>query len=250
MLFKGRYVKIKSLLLFGFLWFIQMIADVPRLLIKIPTRQRPAQFFKVLDLYYRQLSYDIPFLFLVTCDQDDVTMNNQDVIARLKNYPKLFFYFGINKSKVEAYNHDMDKHFNDFDLVLVTSDDTIPCKNFDRILSDLMVQHFPDFDGVINFNDGHVKSDLNTFPVIGRKYYERFGFIYNPVYRAFACDNEFTEVSKMLKKEFYTDQVIIEHTHPYWTHQPYDALYVQNDQHRLNDNALFKERRRRNFDLA
>ena len=63
-----------------------------------------------------------------------------------------------------------------------------------------MIKHFPDTDGVLWFFDGWRK-DLNTLCIIGRKYYERFGYIYHPDYKSFWCDAEFTEVANKLKKQ-------------------------------------------------
>lgn len=221
----------------------------PRLLIKIPTRQRPAQFFNVLDLYYQQLSNNIPYIFLITCDIDDLSMNNAETKTRLSTYPNLVYYFNYNRTKIEAYNSDIKKNINDFDILLVASDDTKPSKNYDLILAQLMLDHFPDFDGIINFNDGHMKRDLNTLPVLGINYYKRFGYVYHPTYKALWCDNELTLISQILNKEYYCDQVIIEHLHPTWHTASYDDLYRRNDKFYYQDQAIFEQRKRKRFDL-
>lgn len=224
------------------------LSNPPKLLIKIPTRQRPDQFFRVLDMYYAALSGKIPYSFLISCDIDDKTMNNPDVIARLSTYKNLFCYFNYNKSKVEAYNADMDNHM-DFDLLLVTSDDTKPMQNYDEIIAEVMVNRFPDFDGVLNFNDGHQKQNLNTLPVIGKNFYLRFGYIYHPVYKAYYCDEELTLVSKWLGKEVYDSRVIILHVHPDWNLASFDDLYMHNAKFESVDHGIFLTRKQSNFYL-
>jgi hypothetical protein len=62
---------------------------------------------------------------------------------------------------------------------------------------------------------------------MGRKLYERFGYIYHPSYRSFYCDNEFTDEVYAMKKVIYIPQVIIRHE---WSGGPKsrDALYRRN----------------------
>lgn len=225
-------------------------SNQPHLLIKIPTRSRPVQFFKILDVYYKYLSNTIPYSFLISCDLDDKSMNNSDVINKLKKYPNLFYYFGKSSTKIEAYNRDMDKHLN-FDILLVTSDDAVPSmKGYDKIIVDLMVKNFPDFDGVINFNDGYVKRVTNTLPIIGKKFYDRFNYIYYPKYKSVCCDHELTLVSRILGKECYSDTTIIKHNHPIYDQKvKYDQLYQRNDKWFDYDVKIYNTRHENNFYL-
>jgi hypothetical protein len=224
-----------------------IFADGPRLLIKIPSRSRPAQFFKVLDLYYANLSGTIPYIFLITCDIDDTSMNNQKVKKRFEQYKNLIVHFGNNRSKVEAYNHDMDL-VADWQIVLVTSDDMIPVeKNYDQIICDFMKKYFPDFDGVLNFYDGHGATRTNTLPIIGKKFYDRFGYIYSPTYKSLYCDEELTLISRMLSKEALLHKTIIEHRHPHHGNVAWDDLYKKNEALDKRDQAVFNKRRAHNF---
>ncbi len=222
----------------------------PKLLIKIPTRSRPTQFFDHLDLYYQKLSGEIPYWFLITCDVDDSTMNCIEVKERLARYPNLTVNFSHNATKVEAYNRDIDKYVNWFDILLVTSDDMKPvAQGYDKIIADQMLANFPDFDGVLNFHDGHIGEILNTLPIIGKKYYERFGYAYHPAYHALWCDNELTVVSRMLGKEAVINQIIIHHHHPLYRSESFDALLARNESFYHVDQAIYEQRRARYFDL-
>ena len=219
------------------------------LLIKIPTRSRPHQFFRNLDKFYQKLSYKLDYKFLISCDKDDSSMNNPSVIKRLENYPNLEFSFSDNLSKVEAFNKDIDKY--KFDILLAAHDDMEPiAKNFDLIIADNMLKNFPDFDGVLNFNDGFVGAQCNTLPVVGKNFYKRFGYIYNPEYKALVCNVELTNVSKILKKEKVIDTVIIKHNHPAWNAGLKDALYDKNEKYHEQDIETFLKRRANFFDLS
>lgn len=229
--------------------YTQGTPELPTLLIKIPTRSRPHQFFKNLDSFYGKLSHKIPYLFLITCDTDDESMNNSLVKQRLASYPNLAFSFCTNASKVEACNRDINNY--DFDILLAVHDDMQALeKGFDEIIVNTMQKYFPDFDGVLNFNDGFVGGQCNTLPVIGKKFYDRFGYLYNPGYKALVCNVELTNISKMLKKEIVIDQTIIRHNHPSWNAGKQDALYTKNEQHHAQDLELFLERRTRQFDIS
>ena len=221
---------------------------LPRLLIKIPTRSRPERFFKMLNIYYAKLSKTIPYAFLISCDTDDATMNNKTVIERLEQYPHLSYHFGNSKTKVEAYNADMDKH-DDWDIILVTSDDMEPIvQNYDVAIVQKMIEYFPDYDGVLNFSDGNAGPTLNTYPIIGKKYYDRFGYVYAPCYKSIWCDTELTMVSKILRREKIFNQCILRHNHPAWGLGQADTLFHKNEADgRVSDQQTFLDRRKYNF---
>lgn len=219
------------------------------LLIKIPTRSRPHQFFKNLDFFYQNLSFQVPYHFLITCDSDDESMNNPAVIKRLNCYPNLTYTFSSNKTKIDAFNEGLADH--EFDMVLIAHDDMQPIvRHFDRTILGTMEREFPDFDGVLNFHDGFVGEQCNTYPVIGHAFYKRFGYIYNPVYISEVANVELTNISKMLKKEFASDIALIKHNHPAWNAGKSDDLYTKNSKYHARDAKTFLRRRTDSFDLS
>jgi hypothetical protein len=87
---------------------------------------------------------------------------------------------GRSCGKIGAINRDMDLA-PPFDILLLASDDMIPIvKGYDRIIRDNMPL---DTDRVLHFNDGHRTDSLNTLCILGKKYYDRFGYIYYPEYK-------------------------------------------------------------------
>jgi len=217
-----------------------------KLLIKFPTRNRPEKFFKMLDKYYLYLR-DINFEFVVSCDIDDSTMNNDNAKSKLDSYPNLKYYFGKNKSKVEAINADIDDS-TEFDILLLASDDMEPITpGYDVIIKNKMIEYFPDTDGVLWFNDGFQQDNLNTLVIIGKKYYKRFGYVYHPAYRSLYCDTEFTIVSRRLNKVKYFDTVLIKHIQYSIIKEEPDELYIRNDGLESIDRAILNERIQNNF---
>ncbi len=220
------------------------VFSYPRLLIKIPTRSRPLQFFEQLDRYYQKLSGKAPYQFLISCDIDDTTMNNPEIEKRFKSYPHLHYRFNANKSKIEAYNANIDEFIDQFDILIVTSDDLKPMiDNYDLLIIKEMNKHFPQLDGVLNFSDGRDAKNINTYPILGIKYYLQFNYIYYPEYNSFFCDNELVDVSNILKKEVYYSTTLFKHNFGW------DQLYERNQKFWNSDQSLYEKRKLENFYL-
>ena len=224
-----------------------------RLLIKFPTRSRASKALQVLREYADSLEEPEAVDWLVNIDDDDETTNNDDIKQQLMAIcpERMEVHVAPNKSKVEACNAGMDGR--QFDILLLASDDMHPVVHgFDRMIREAMVQHYPDTDGVLFFNDGYRGSDLNTLCIIGRQYYHRFGYIYNPLYKSLYCDNEFMDVANKLKRQTYFDRVIIAHQHPHNVPSsvPYDPLYMRNQAFMLEDERTYEHRRSYPYHLS
>jgi hypothetical protein len=230
--------------------FLSNIIFSERILIKIPTRERPDKFFSTLDKYVELLSGNHKIEFVVSCDTDDISMNNSETILRLKKYKNLFFYFSPRTNKIDAINRDIDKHL-DFDVLIASSDDMVPkVENYDEIIINNMKANFPDFDGILNYHDGFYGHQLNTIPIIGKRFYEKFNYIYYPEYWSVCCDVELTIVSRLINKEACFDQVLFQHQHPCHGFKG-DALYQYNESSKFysHDRPLLYKRMAQNFGL-
>lgn len=217
-----------------------------KLLIKFPTRSRPDKFINVLQKYIDYAVEDVHFL--VTLDEDDESIT-PSFLEKLSMIPNCTYVIGQSTGKINACNRDM-KFAGFFDIILLASDDMIPVvKGYDQIIREKMTQLYPDTDGVLWFNDGYRGSALNTLCILGRKYYERFGYIYHPDYKSFYCDNEFMEVANSLGKQTYFSDVIIRHEHPFNLSKEMDELYVANEMHMEHDKYLWVARRYHKYPL-
>jgi hypothetical protein len=220
-----------------------------KLLIKFPTKNRSFKFLKVLKDYYDYIENLDNVEFLITLDDDDDEMKSEYVIKVLEKYSNLSYVFGKSESKIHAINRDLN-NFSNWDIVLLASDDMIPkIKGFDNIIISKMKEFYPDTDGVLFFNDGYKKNELNTLCILGKKYYERFNYIYYPEYKSTWSDNEFTEVANILKKQTYFDEVIIKHEHPDWGYGRHDSIHNKNHMDVSYDRNLFLKRKNDNFGL-
>jgi Glycosyl transferase family 2 len=220
---------------------------------KYPTRQRPEQFKSTFQRYFEYLSWEHEYQFVISMDNDDTTMNNEDIRAFLDNYRKsvqIEYYYKESKNKIDAINRDMIAPC--VDIIVLVSDDMIPqVKGFDKIIVEQMKKNFPDYDGMLNFNDG-LRQDwptLCTLTIYGIKYYRRFNYIYHPDYESVVADIEQTQVGRLLKRIVDIDQVIIRHE---WTNPIYnDELRskTENAEVYQKDRQVFETRLAKKFDI-
>ena len=220
-----------------------------KLLIKFPTRNRKNKFFKVLR-QYQNLCEDLDnTYFLITLDNDDESMNSSDVEDIFNTFKNVKVIYGTSNSKIHAVNRDIEL-VNDWDIVLLASDDMTPkVKGYDNIIRNKMKEFYSDTDGILWFNDGHMGNKLNTLCILGKKYYDRFGYIYYPEYKSVWSDNEFMLVGNLLGKQTYFEQVIIEHEHPDWGYGGRDEIHQNNSKNENQDKLLFTKRKDNNFYL-
>lgn len=234
-----------------------------RILVKCPTRNRPFVFARTISQYISLANDNENIQYLVTLDSDDKDLEAYKTICE-----RIGLKYIINHSgtKIKAINRDFE-HAGDWDICVLYSDDMI-CKvqGWDEILRNEMQEHFPDTDGVLWHNDGYVgkgsdlsdiakrhgMNSLNTMVILGRKYYERFGYLYHPDYASLCCDVEFMHVAERLGKQVYFSQVLFRHEH--YSNSPQfnytnDALMKKTQRYYQQDNDVLTKREKLNFGL-
>ena len=219
-----------------------------KILIKFPTRGRRDTFFNVLDIYYQLATNLDDIEFQITIDDDDKSMNNYNVLEKLKTYKTLKYTLGVSKNKIDAVNRNII--IGDWDIILLASDDMIPkVKGYDNIIRNKMTELYPDTDGVLWFNDGNQGNKLNTLCILGKKYYERFNYIYHPDYTSLWADNEFMDVANLLNKQTYFNDVIIRHEHPDVGFGQRDFVHFDNIKFDYIDKDIYLKRKSNNFNI-
>lgn len=217
------------------------------LLVKFPTRSRRAKFLQVLSIYQRTKHLDST-KFLITCDTNDRDMNTPSARSIMSLWGNMTVVFGESHGKIHACNRDLNEHQEHWDICLLASDDMIPQSNgWDKTIVSDMEKYFPDTDGVLFYSDGF--TPLNTLVCVGRKYYERFGYLYNPEYKSLWCDNEFMEVADKLQRQVFIRNPIIRHEHYSNGFGTMDKLMMETEKFYLRDKQVFERRKAVNFNL-
>ena len=221
------------------------------LLIKFPSRARPDKFFTTLQSYTSLCQDKTRTCFLITLDTDDATMidKHEQIHQCLSEFQHKIIY-GTSTGKINAINRDM-KQAGDWNILLLASDDMIPqVHGYDQIIREKMNEFYKNTDGVLWFNDGYAGNKLNTLVCMGRKYYNRFHYIYNPMYKSLFCDNEFMDIANQLKKQTYFEEVIIKHEHPANTGSGQDELYAVNDKYWNEDERTYFHNKHYDYDVS
>jgi hypothetical protein len=224
--------------------------DRRKILLKYPTRQRPAKFMENLDRYLTMASGLHDIHVVVSMDEADVSMNNPAVhryLNRSRDGVKIAYHYGESAGKIHAINRDIPTE--PWDIVIATADDMVPLdEGWDDVIVSDLCRLFPDTDGAINYNtdprlDEKGFHTLVTLPVIGRRLYDRFGYIYHPDYRSEWCDNEQTEVFERLGKLQHIDHRPIKHM---WS-ENLDSLMAKNMSEGIADKEIYLRRKALGF---
>jgi hypothetical protein len=218
-----------------------------KILCKFPTRTRPELFLKTLSEYISKASNNSFIQYLISYDSDDETMTSEVIKDAESLHKNIKLIPGTSKNKIEACNRDIEKA-DDWDILILISDD-MECKvqGWDERIREDMKVNFLDTDGCLWYHDG-AQSFISTLSVIGRKYFDRFNYIYHPSYKSFFCDNEYTEVATNLKKIKNIPHMIIKHQHPSWVAGlKSDALYLRNDAYWGADELNYNKRKAGGF---
>lgn len=211
-------------------------------LIKWPTRSRPDLFWRQLDRWQRP---DVRFL--VSIDEDDPTCNSDTFLLEAMRHGNVRVVIGRSRGKIHAINRDLENER--FDLLIAAADDMTPQRpDWLQHITDTLFEAFPDGDGVLHVNDGRTGRKLNTLPIMGEKYFRRFGYVYHPAYQSLWADNEFQAVAERAGRSVYVDEVLIRHEWVDLTGK--DELHLRNELPYHADAELFERRKAAGFPPA
>lgn len=220
-----------------------------KILFKLPSRGRPERFFKALDSIIDNVRDKDSYHVSCTLDTDDATMNNEDVISKIRTRKNVSIEWGLSTSKINAVNRNMPNI--DWDILLVSSDDIyFDIYGFDEMVRLEFNQHFPNGDGYVHFKEKDSGSALCVMTCCDKKYYDRFGYIYHPEYISLFADNEQFDVAKILGRYVYVPYEIMQHLNPAYGYLEKDEMFkYQQKIGWTKDQQTYNERKAKNFDL-
>lgn len=220
-----------------------------KILVKFPTKSRPHQFLKVLSLLVEKSTDKDNIRYLISYDKDDITMTDEVIKEAMKIAPKIALWGGHSNNKIHACNRNIEKEAG-WDIIVLMSDDMIPqVEGWDEIIRQAMTKYYSDTDGCVWFPDGY-QDRICTLVIMGKKYFDRFGYLYHSDYNSLFCDNEQTLVAQKLNKMEYINFCIFKHEHfANNANVKRDSLYDKNEGFYRLDEVVFKRRQSKNFDL-
>tara|TARA_R110000868_G_scaffold214141_2_gene464257 strand:+ start:217 stop:822 length:606 start_codon:yes stop_codon:yes gene_type:complete len=199
---------------------------------------------KTIDSIVNNLSGQVDYFIQISLDEDDPTLAEYFNLIS-PTHEKII---GTSKNKIDAINRDMDLVEQWWDILVNVSDDQVFIKqDFDLDILEAFVQNT---DLFVHFPDGN-QGDLATMSIIGREYYKRDNYIYNPEYMSVYCDNEAQDVAKLRDCYKLVNTHIFNHEHPAFKKGQYDSQYAKNEHPTLYylDHQTYLKRALKNFYL-
>jgi hypothetical protein len=192
------------------------------IMFKATSRSRPMRLKKTIDSIVSNMSGKTDYFIQISLDEDDPTLAEYFKLISAE-HEKII---GTSKNKIDAINRDMDLVDRWWDILVNVSDDQVFIKkDFDLDILEAFVHNN---DLFVHFPDGN-QGDLATMSIIGREYYKRDNYIYNPEYMSVYCDNEAQDVSKLRDCYKLVNTHIFNHEHPAWGKGPMDLQYQKTE---------------------
>lgn len=231
-----------------------------KILFKYTTRSRRSNFLRGIESIISNLSNDKEYHILISVENE---FNDPEMYPLPKLNCNHTYCVNQNKptTKVDAINRDVNECAYDWDVLINMSDDMVfTKKGFDDIIRN---SFYPSFyvsesktfnssgiisycDYLIHFPDGN-RNDLVTMSIMGRDYYKRFNYIYHPDYKSLWCDNEATDVAKLLDCYKFVDREIFNHLHPAYNKGNFDKQYQITESFSGEDYETYKKRKQNGF---
>lgn len=211
------------------------------LLFKYASRGRPELFERGLKSIC-QNTLSPWYSVLCSVDEDDPCLESYRAVVDGFASPNIDLRVGRSTSKIDAINRDLPMAREPWDILVNMSDDMVFLnRGFDDAIRFAFSQSL---DLFVHFNDGNQGAKLCTMSILGRAYFNRFGYIYHPSYRTLFCDNEAQDVAKSLGKYLYMGDSlrIFDHLHPDF------GLAERDQRYRESNDALYAELDQENYE--
>jgi len=210
------------------------------ILFNIASRERPTEFAELLQ-NITDLAISSDHIIVAKLDRDDPTRPAYEGV--LLQYSSVQPKWGSSYSKVNAINRDIPVSGWDV-LVNVSDDQRFIVKGFD----DIILKNI-EGDCLVHFPDSYKRAACSTMSIFTHGLWNLLGQkVYNEDYVSLWCDNEATEVAKILRVYRYVPQIIFRHDHYSTTGKKQDGLYRRNNTYN-RDRSIYNTRHSRNFDL-
>lgn len=218
------------------------------ILVQFPSRGRPKRFDESLRSLYAN-SVD-PGLLIINAvlDNDDPELGEYTRLIRefKDSNPDAFILIhpGTSVSKIDAFNRVPKFEWN---VLVAFSDDMImSVMGWDRLVMDYMPE---DLDWFLHFLERDSAERCSVMSVIGRRYFERTGYVYYPDYKSLWCDVEETEKARLLERYLFIPTSICIHLNAAYGHMDRDEMFDRQQADWDHDEAVYIERKETNFGL-
>lgn len=204
-----------------------------------PSRSRPEQAEATIKLWLGNATHKDQIQYILSVDHNDKDLKRYKAIAERNG---INTHIALNKSAIEAINRAARKAQGN--ILIVVSDDFLCEEGWDeKLLKELEGKE----DYLVKTRDG-IQPTLVTLPILDKKYYNRFGYVYSPDFVHMFCDQEMTSVAMMLGRLIKLD-LFFEHIHYSTGKFKKDAISERNDKSWNQGKKVFNEHLKTNFGI-
>lgn len=204
-----------------------------------PSRARVKQATQTIENWLGKADNPDQIEYMLSVDFNDPSLRAYE---RLSEQKSIKIHVANNKSAIEAINRATRKTKGN--LIIVVSDDFLCEKGWDtKLLKELNSKE----DFIVKTRDG-IQPTLITLPIMDRKYYDRFGYVYEKGYNHLFSDQEMTAVGHMLGRVI-NSELFFEHIHYSTGKFEKDAISVKNDKSWSQGKKHFNTRLKTNFGI-
>lgn len=205
-----------------------------------PSKSRPKQAEVTIKEWLGKAKGKNNIEYILSCDDNDAFLSSYKDISEESG---ISIHINKNKSAIEAINRSAEKSKGN--LLIVLSDDfnEVPLHWDEDLLKHLDGKE----DFLVKTKDG-IQNTLITLPILDRKYYERFGYVYPPNYVHLWADTEMTVVGHYLGRVIDVP-MLFSHNHYSTGKSKKDAINIKNDKTHEIGKLTFNTRKKRNFDI-
>lgn len=202
-----------------------------------PTKNRPVLSYETFKNWMRKSLNRIDMEYILSVDMGDLNPylweipSDLDFTILRKN----------NKSAIEAINNAAK--ISTGDLLIVISDD-FNCPE----LWDTLLRAIKGKENFLLKTDDGLQPALVTLPIMDKKYYQSFGYVYFPGYEHLFCDQEMTAVAIMTGR-YEKSPLIFPHDHHTTGKFPKDDISRKCDDTWTQGELLFNQRLQINFGI-
>lgn len=202
----------------------------------LPSRSRAKRAYETARKWLDNAGCDCEFILSI--DIDDPERGEY-----YKLLPHAMIVCDSNRSAIDAINKAASKSGGNI-LIQIAEDFDCPPLWGKKILEFTQGKE----DWILKTYDG-IQPWMITLPIMDRKYYERFGYIYHPEYLHMFCDTELSCVADLTGRRITSHTLLFPHNHYSTGKTRKDPVSEKADLTWNQGAKLFKERYKKNFDL-
>jgi hypothetical protein len=207
-----------------------------------PSRWRPEMALKAWNEWMQNANNPDQIEYILSLDTSDSTQNEY---FRLFEYTDVQIIINHNRSIVDAVNQAAKVATKD--IFVVVSDDFGCPLDWDMDV----VGYCADENPVLLHVNDTIQTDVCTLPIMNRKFYDRFGWVYHPHYYSMFADNDLTECAKKIGAYVSDFSLTFEHRHYVNGKNKRDKTYDRENSKQAWDigKRVFQQRKLRQFEL-